>query len=222
MKFGKQWTRDFLVLPVELQSHAINYIAWKKATRESQINIEHLERLERDIVKAGLILSSHRHSNNCCFTFCFKKKKIHPITTDDIKKYMELNAITLRKLCKRLDKRLHVGATQWLRVNAWRFDICSPLIKLKVFPFECPICLDTSTDVIVTDCSHVFCTECVRKMILYGANEKTHVHSYHVEIEAIICYARSQVLCGKWNITKCPICRLADPFRRRPLVRLTG
>lgn len=207
MKFGERWLIEINKLPHGLQVVAINYISWKSHINPTTV----YERLDSDMKLAGSVLNCKNKNN---LWKCMSNKNEHQQYTDDeITQYIELNLVTLRKICKRLDKRLGVDAKRWFKSNKWRYDICSPLIHKQVsiqFPFECPICLELHNKVVISDCSHVFCIKCTQTLFEPSCKSIT-------TLESIIGYRMREVVMGRAPPVFCPICRSIDPFRLRPI-----
>jgi len=208
MKFGHQWKDRKSRLPPDLASMCIDYKKYKKTTKtKTPPTPEHLlNSIIADSTSCHKLYGHYcTHSKTHRFLPCLSCRTItssQAPNKEDLLEFAQLNALCLRKLCKRLDKHLKTNIfTQWLNTSHYAF-IQGPHITLQKIEHsqknpDCPICLeDNILDFIILNCGHILCISCTRHML--SASSKGTLPN-------IIAYAKYHTP----HITHCPMCR--DP-----------
>ena len=212
MKFGKAWKQGYDALPTSMRGYCIDYKRWKKL--EDVPGAKLMSMLEKDVTLVESKLSSWnrtrmRHEFMNCFCGGSEKESE---TVSDMLAFIELNAIATRKVCKRLNKRLHVPATTWFVDNSWRFAYCSKAQHemLRIISNgcleSCPICFEMiyqneEGSIVVTSCGHAFCSSCIRRM--------AGVETARGTLHNVLSWARHH-----GHAFNCPMCRRIDPTKK--------
>ena len=212
MKFGHVWCDEVKSIPESLRDICLSYKKYKKIKVGREGILEELQKDVRRVDKVFRWLVNGGMRGNILGCRCDFLK----VDVGDIIKFADLNAVCLRKICKRLDKRLGGGGvfTGWwregLREFQWLFANGKVIksMKLKMggegSVVECPVCLEEVAkggERFVMHCGHVVCRECAVDMV--GA------HGLRGTLANVIAYG----LYEKKGVTTCPLCRDAMAFR---------
>jgi len=214
MKFGHQWKTRKQNLPPDLATACIDYKQYKKITTNSN---QLLQSIIADANKCHKIFGqySQSHSNPVSKALtCFQHLSVLPTYTklplkeQDLLEFAHLNALCLRKLCKRLDKRFNTHEfTNWLNTSSYAFINGSRIKQLELklnhlTHIECPICLEENIpDLIILNCGHILCKSCTINML-------TSLPSTKGTLKNIIAYAKVY----HPHTTLCPLCRNPKAF----------
>jgi hypothetical protein len=188
MKFKHIWIQKLEELPIGLQTECIDYKKWKKI--KSSYNLEIL--LNNECIHVDKIFNNKKNIINC-YSKNFSKKELY--------NYAILNKKCLYKLIKRLNKRLKCNLNSLLN----KYDFCCGYklkkLELNIFGYndDCPICLEKPSQIIIMDCGHVICVDCVKK--LYNIDQLKGT------LQNLISYS---IYYNK-KIPKCPECRYLHP-----------
>ena len=191
MKFKHYWLNKVKELPKTLQKECLNYKIWKKRTSNSDLS----ELLEIECKHIDKIFHQKQDILSC---FSYKNTKL------DLYNYAMINKLSLYKIIKRLDKRFKINLRQWYNNNKQNYAFCGghelTRLQLELFGYkdECPICFDKPKTVIILDCGHILCHNCVKN--IYNIKELS---------AGIISYS----MYHSHHIPKCPICRLSLPIK---------
>jgi hypothetical protein len=208
MKYANIWKQQVQELPIKLQSSVLSYKNWKKLSKLNY-NEDYLKILEKDcqninniIKKKYKIYNIKNIKNIICWNNNMEK-----ITNKDLYSYMILNQTTLHKICKRMDKRNNFHLfIPWLNKNYKQFYFNYGLYYTRILlennilkNITCPICLcelelTEKNPILITDCGHIFCIECIRGYY------KTYEH--HGTLKNIINYHEHYI-----KHESCPECR---------------
>jgi hypothetical protein len=174
MKYSKELYEKLKKIPSNLQEVSLNYKAWKKRCKispdfsgEAVVALKtECERIESTFNRyyLGYVQPSWKQ----CFA-CSKSSEMQP---DILLMFAEINATTLYKICKRLQKRyVDPMPMQWLisvrASHAYEFlggHHTTHLILRKSYPssLECPICMSfkNRNEMLVYRCGHHACIAC--------------------------------------------------------------
>jgi hypothetical protein len=210
MKYGKQWVERINSFPTQLQAIAIDYKAWKRIKGASMKCLT--GKLHENISLASSIF------RQCRWRMPFFQAKMYP--NEILLAFIDFNQATVEKILKRIKKRFHIDMRFWLTSNAWMYELYSSVVRKRAtvsLPYECPICMEYRSDIVISDCGHMFCAGCTRGLYV-SAMEKTADRYENVPLETLIGFIRARFLGhGKIRPVTCPMCRNVDPFRKRPL-----
>lgn len=189
MKYGQYWKQEVKNLPEGLQTHIINYKAYKKLIKK-EINISDLtDMLMKDAMYADK---------------CFKKS---PKFTG-LYKFAELNSTSLYKICKKAQKKLNdENAIKWLQnvQNQRLFSFVNGIKKTELViqqctdcTRECPVCFEREDATIIMHCGHTLCVGCVKDMLKVrntkGTIYNVIAHGLYVNMRGV-------------GTACCPLCR---------------
>jgi hypothetical protein len=223
MKFGHIWKQTLKELPINLQSHVLDYKRYKKLLKTVHLSSDLTTVKQRIIHDVNAInhfsmtsLPIIQQQKQTRFGLC----KCNTITNDQpseqaIKAYIELNNTTLYKICKRASKRLNDPSyLNWLATYKQQDRDLSGIfggfirsyLKIRTSDnnnIECPICLDdikiNVQKVMMLDCGHTICLDCVKSYLginnLKGTIGNLIAHGVYMTP----------------NIS-CPICKRKHPF----------
>lgn len=206
MKFCQEWRAQILYLPPYLRHYCFNYKRWKKYSKDEHSFEIILQRLHREcsnvekIIKPGIM--------DKFLNIILREKHDH--SPEDLLKFLNINQLCIRKICKRLDKRYSSKVfKKWLDIEKhngqFTFlnrDIITKLElscqKQETVNMECPICMedvDEKRHGLITRCGHIICVDCALHMI--------DMSGKHGHIENMFRYALY------YNRKKCicPLCR---------------
>lgn len=204
MKFKRTWIREMAMLPSLLQNVCINYKRWKK-----------IKNLGFDVITRHLLLdmkvvddSIANKERFCIFSlgYCKRPSAGDEITKMDRYKFACLNKTCVYKVCKRLDKRYKLGLMEWLGhvrkdfLFMGGFYIKRMECELFGCNEECPICMDENKTMMIAECGHAMCIECLEEMYKIKGKKgilKHIIAAYDVEYKS-----------------HCPICRTYSPYSR--------
>ncbi len=211
-KFGKAWASRFEQLPECLQSRCIHYKRWKRhvdgATAEAQLRRD-VAAVERTVAACE---SDGPGMPSSCMPFCFARRaaaadRFASVSDVDLLRYIELNADTARKLSKRLQKRFAVPTATWFAANRPGLSFCSVALREKLRiavagmdSRPCPVCLETAAEMVITDCGHAFCVDCVKRL--------AGVDNMMGALHDLLTWARYH-----GTPYACPMCRRKSPLR---------
>jgi hypothetical protein len=202
MKFGKTWRERIEGLPAQLRGATLDYKKWKRLAVARRVSSVELKRLlvaectgveqalktyapvtdgSSGVVKAliartcsflwGVVM-------NTCGGRLNDETDRRIVSSAQLLDFVALNRDTLRKICKRVDKR-RKGTTALVCdvYGAMRFSflhgsLVSRLeLELGMRSAECPVCLwcealdeDMHLQLVILDCGHTVCTECFDNM----------------------------------------------------------
>jgi hypothetical protein len=205
------WTSRFEQLPECLRARCIHYKRWKRhvdgATAEAG--------LRRDVAAVEKTVAACEATGvgqlcaavlACCFVAPTHRPFVD-VSDADLLLYVELNADTARKLSKRLQKRFAVPTATWFAANRSVISFCSAALREKLRiavagldSRPCPVCLETSTEMVITDCGHAFCVGCVKR--LAGVDKMMGA------LHDLLTWARYH-----GTPYACPMCRRKSPIR---------
>lgn len=205
MKFKQQWHRELMQLPLSLRSHCIDYKGWKKVVKQNSPSPppeDQLQReLQRDLHRVEKVFTRHHNVYNCF-------SKTAPRVEDHmLYRFAVLNCICVRKIVKRCDKRIGSSLKAWYNANKLTYTFCGGVklkhLELTLFGCKdpCPVCLDTPETIIIFDCGHIVCLECLKD--LYKIRDKRGT------LQNLVRFA-SHV---NSPTPRCPMCRMFDPLK---------
>lgn len=205
MKFCKTWRARIQGLPVQLREAVLDYKKWKRMANTKRVSSIELQRLlVADCAGVERALQTYAPASNahwihralgqvfsrvCAFFGGLMNTcgglgtnrddvQTKVVTTTELLDFIVLNRDTLRKICKRVDKRRR-GTTALVRdvYGSMRFrflqgSLVSRLeLELGMRSAECPVCLwcealdeDEHLQLVILDCGHAVCTECFDNM----------------------------------------------------------
>jgi hypothetical protein len=198
-------------LPMSFQKASIDYKYWKTySNQQPSIRI--------DIIK----VISHLRKQLCCANakfqkyynryyeqYCFPFQKV--LDKQDIYQFALLNSKCLYKICKRIDKRIHLTVC----MNWFTAMRCSQIygilggcllkhleLDVKHTYEQCPICLDEKPkQTAILSCGHTMCCECMRTI--------THSEGRNGQLHNLVA---DYIQTG--HELDCPICRSKVAFRK--------
>lgn len=195
-----------------LQDSVLPYKYWKKYIKKNKHHLDTsdiLQELTHQCHNTDQIfiheLNDRMHSRkNLCPCFSKNKIQIDTVNDKDLITFSEINQQALYKICKKLQKN---GATDLMKfyINAktkrvFKFLGNHELMYLKLMqdePPECPICMDeTSLPLMILDCEHYICLNCIMKMTNMNKRRGT---------------LYNRLLIGLANFP-CPMCRSHKPI----------
>lgn len=218
MKFSKHFISEMTSLPQALQDHLIDYKRYKKYIKSCASISEFIEKVSCDATHADAflrkVMKNKKQPISCCTSYRYDKK--------DIYTFMSLNATSLYKVCKRATKRMHTREPMnWWSTIQNKNELCflNGMMKTKIeldnvqnqqrSTIECPVCLDNiSKDIMIMNCGHVICMECVKGM-LHVSHTKGTVHN-------LIAHGRHVTSPN----ASCPLCRNYHAFIRYKIITL--
>lgn len=157
MKYKRQWLENISTLPPVLQELSINYKVWKKEKEFTDANKQKLDSICRNIDRVLL------NKQSCFCSSKFSKKELLD--------FIEINKMTLYKLCKRIDKRCHSDMITWYRTCQYKFCKSQTINKLKLqlsmrkgVMSECYVCLDNKSHFVILSCGHYLCDTCYLRL----------------------------------------------------------
>lgn len=198
MKFKRTWIESMKLLPVYLQEVCIDYKTWKKCKNIGKEEI--CRNLQRDIEIVNRVFVS-----NNCMKFSFCRRRIYTVNNAELYEYLKLNKVCIYKICKRLDKRYNLNMMGWYNNIRRKYEFLCGFIMKKLecevygCKEECPICFDTDKTMIISNCGHLMCTECIENMYNIKGKKgtlKNLISAYDAE-----------------KRSSCPICRSDRPFQ---------
>jgi len=210
MKFGKEWEKRSLLLPLALQNKVYSYKKWKKISKSSNRSIDLIiKKIKR------IFIDFHKYFINECKKTIVQKTNclVSHYDIEILLELYELNKQTLYKICKRLDKRLNIDIFKKLNKTLLKNKI--ELFWIKRLKLEkeikniemleaCPICFEDynikNNICIITNCGHIFCIKCFYKI--------TNAYKLNGYIIEVINYNYRNMI----NNMDCPICRNKKPF----------
>lgn len=215
MKYGRLWKDKFSTIHDDLKDTCINYKSWKKRMKTHQfclkeLQIELFDKNKLFITRTKMLLKP----NNCMFRFCLNKNPSYQVR--DLIEVANMNATSLSKLCKKVDKKTHnVIAKQWLckikslhNVHFFNGLILSRLMfhtnDTSIVFDECPICFtdcSEKTPFLISRCGHYVCIQCLLQMF-NSARIKGTLQNILLYNE----YHNGVRLC-------CPICRYPEAYK---------
>lgn len=206
MKFKRTWLREKGLLPTLLQNVCIDYKRWKKV---KNLGLDVITRhLLHDMKAVDDALVHPKRDRYCIFSlgYCRKPAAGDEITKMDRYKFACLNKTCVYKICKRLDKRFQLGLMEWLVKIRKEFVFMGGFyikrMECELFGCheECPICMDGNKTMVITECGHAICIECLEEMYKIKGKKGILRHiiaAYDVEYRS-----------------HCPICRTYSPYSR--------
>ena len=225
MKWGKTFVaRRALLQDPKLRAACIDYRALKKVPA-GQVG---RSRLERDCRGADAALRSRLRSidgssSRALFFFpCLGRSGADPAAVSELLEFLQLNATTLRKICKRVDKAgggsrhghadAGAGAGAWLHACTERraYGFLDPTIRTRLrlrlprrgHDDDCPVCFEplAGDDCAVLPCGHPLCRRCVCAMC--------RVSELRGRLHNVLSFARYH---GRGAAVTCPLCRTRCP-----------
>ena len=181
MKFGKTWKESIILLPKWYRKRCIPYKKWKTVIKNKKYNIEKIESKLRKNIK------NINYVTNCIL----KGGNIFRILHKDlfldrwqfyIIQFIKLNAITLRKICKKLDKKYSLsGDFSNLYYNCLKYDFMKQLIiselesKYLIYKSSCSYCEDLKYKKPIPELinKHVYCPHCLSEVVQGSEYEET-------------------------------------------------
>jgi hypothetical protein len=185
MKYNIRWQEEVKTLPYNLQNKCINYKQLKKI---KNVDASILQTLESTCNHIDKIFDNDK------------------IDKDALYKFAKINKETLYKLSKRLGKRYDQHIFEWYLNNNKKYHFCGGCrfkkleLETKGYDDECPICLDKRDEYIITDCGHIICIECFKR--LYNVDKLTGT------LDNLVSYS----VYNNHFIPKCPLCRGLMPM----------
>lgn len=202
MKFKRCWLEEKSLLPACLENACIDYKRWKKAKNIGKDVI--VLRLFRDMQCVDDLL--RKKPSLCMFQCKNSMSYLDDVTKLDKYKFAALNKLCVYKICKRLDKRYNIGMTKWLNDIRCRFAFMGGFymkrMECELFGCneECPICMDSEKVMVISECGHNICFECLEYM--YKIKGKRGI--MRNIIAAYDCEYKIH----------CPICRSYAPYSK--------
>lgn len=227
MKFGATWRRCVAELPDALQPSCIPYAAWKKRTKQGAAWSPGVAaELYSACARVDRALLWRPPSRDWWWWWCLAAPVVTraDVQPSDLLSFARLNRETVRKLCKRIDKRRlqkkaedcdggdgggDSGASAWLaayvRAHTFAFLGGAAIARLELHlgrrvELECPVCLEAyeargARSLLVLACGHAMCLRCALHMI--------DADRIYGTLHNVVEYAR-----GRWpRKCVCPICR---------------
>ena len=185
MKYNVRWQEQLKTLPYNLQNKCINYKQFKKIKN----------------VDVGIFQTLEKTCNNIDKIFDNDK-----IDKEILYKFAKINKETLYKLSKRLEKIYGLHIFEWYIKNNNRYHFCGGYrfkrmeLEINGYNEECPICLDKREEYIITDCVHIVCVDCFKKLY--------NVDNLNGTLHNLISYS----VYKNHFIPKCPMCRGLMPI----------
>lgn len=235
MKWAHELRNQSATLPPVLRRNSLDYKAWKVRTKgcgtigDARISAL-LEALESECSAtdrafvSGLRRPAFGGRCGCCVlpwlgAGSAERAELAACTKADLDLFCHLNATTVYKVCKRIDKKACGGgagvARRWLHrtraARRYRFMGGAQVAELRLrLPAQCPVCLEAVPSVAVAWCGHHLCVPCVRALhgIAPGARGT---------LENLVTDARDKGRAGR--AARCPMCRARDPFRQMSLLK---
>jgi hypothetical protein len=225
MKYGIQWKRQCALLPAILADASINYKHWKKASSKSDTSAL-MREMEIELTRANRVFMlcyntlyrSKRSrvllSRTCCYAI--NAQIASQVTPASLNNFASMNATTLYKVCKRIDKKQSESTRtmqKWMTSlkDSKVYDILGGfrLTRLQLdcglqTPMSCPICLQEEGEAwMILQCGHYVCCNCMFDLLqLRGVRGTLH---------NILSYGAVKQSCNPHTKT-CPICRYARAF----------
>lgn len=202
MKYAKELSKTIQRLPPTFQDSSLDYKAWKKRCKNTDLSEAMvLLRSECDRVESLFASSYDLWSSPPSSIFpCFRQNKVTP-DPQHLLLYAEVNAKTVYKICKRLQK-----VTRDPTPMSWLTSLRASHIfeflgghhttrlqlRLHGETLECPICAEdvNHQTTLIYQCGHHACMSCA---IQYAKAPHPHGRWYNV-----LSYAQ------RWS---CPYCR---------------
>lgn len=211
MKYAKQLAQDLLKIPVPLQDVSISYKQWKKRCKQVpdvcaalQLLVPELQRVEQcflDLYKKW----AHPRPMLLCFT-----KDPISCNNQDLLLFANMNATTVYKVCKRIQKTFHTDLPmQWLVATraAHVFSILGGCatghLQLTSEPKtkpECPICMEEERSkknpMMVFGCGHYACQSCSLRYagVSHLNGTWSNVIAYASKKECPICHFKAALM----------------------------
>lgn len=208
MKFDKvlNHTRS-LFHDTTLKQSTLPYKFWKKYIKQHKEHFNHNDiylKLNQQCHRVDKVfyheLKERLYPSMCS---CFKSKIYSETLPIELIQFSEINQLALYKICKKLEKN---GASNLLNYytsakskRLYKFMGTHELTYLKFQQdpslIECPICMEDTSSMVILDCEHSVCLECLVKMT-------------HLETKKGTLYNR--LLASSFS---CPICRTIKPLK---------
>ena len=207
MHYGKVWKRDIDSLCTLVRSWSIDYKDWKK----------HMKYHANDLIacwKSNLESQCKRLDENLFsrkrFSWVFWQHRCLSnnlrLNDVDVVRACLLNRQTVYKVCKKLQRHLHVPAMQWYTASmsnhVYKFMGSGELTEAMIKCGEeliCPVCIEkihkcetSIKNVLALRCGHVICTDCALHM--WG------VHNSNGTMYNLLAFANA-------HGARCPVCR---------------
>lgn len=209
MKWAHTLVKRSEALPDWMRDKCISYKDWKKRFKKAVCRVE-----TDDFISRSILLDCKRVDR--AFVKAYKEAfepspfscivgRADVASRDQILLFAELNATTLRKICKRIDKRLQskVVFRSWLNgirskcvyefLGGWR----KSSLSIEV-PAECPICLEDCDRIAIARCGHYICERCLSRIYEFSGRNGTMNNLIQT--------------CEERRRSHCPQCRVPNPF----------
>lgn len=202
MKYAKEFNQVIQTLPPAFQDTLVNYKIWKKRCKNITLP-EAIVLLKSECDAVEHVFSSNyklwSHPPTIIAT-CFRSSKVTPSDPQTLLLYAEVNAKTVYKICKRLQKVMHDPMPMnWLTAlrSSHKFEFLGGhhtahlQLRQQGKQLECPICTDDVCHncMLIYQCGHYACVSCA----IQYAKAPEHGRWYNV-----LYYAQCK---------NCPYCR---------------
>lgn len=173
MKFGKTWKESIELLPKWYKKRCIPYKKWKVNIKSNKYTIEKLEKkLKKNIKDVNYVTNCILKGGNI-FRALHKdlfldKWQFHII------QFIKLNAITLRKVCKKIDKKYSLSDHfSVLYYNCLKYDFMKQLVitdlesKYLKYKSYCCYCDDLKYKKPIPELlnKYIYCPICLSEVI---------------------------------------------------------
>lgn len=215
MKYAKELPLTIARLPSTLQEGSLDYKLWKKRCKQVSIE-EALVLLNTECQQVNAIFV-HEYQE-CCrrppslFHQCFRKFTSTTIAPASVLLFAHINATTVYKICKRLQKMSPPSPIPMMWLASMRashmYEFLGghhtahlEMLRNQSTPYECPICINPTNpqNVLIYACGHHACISCTLQYAYAHQNGPIYNGKwYHV-----LPYAKRRT---------CPYCRFADAF----------
>lgn len=195
MKYAREWQTQVQTLPDELGAACISYRGWKKITSRKSAGSDGwdgrrmIERLRHEAAVADRVFRSHARRSYARRTLvdglacCLGRRHVTPVGVDaeqarQALAFARLNATTLAKICKRMERHAPAcGARAWLVAARSSLDfaflggyrVTGLQLAVDGAAWECPVCLcrgpELGGEAVLTCCGHAVCAACVRELV---------------------------------------------------------
>lgn len=204
MKFQVHWKSQWYMMTNDtLRDNSFFYKFYKKVSKDAKkTNNLILQSLKNDTENINYIIHATLRQFKSCKDIETKKAMLN-----ELRAFVNLNGIALYKICKRLDKRRQTDIFSQYYTECKKTSILYQrdlqcLFDMLLSGGECPICLETVKNIIVTQCNHGMCVECAKRI--------THSNKLRGTLRNIISF-------GSYHSTAtifCPLCKNPNAFQK--------
>lgn len=170
MKFGKTLYESIELLPKWYHKYCFPYKKWKKYIKTKKYSLEQLEdKLRYDIKKINYVKNCILNGGNI-FKILHKDLFLDNFYVNIIK-FMKLNSIAVKKMCKKINKNYNCDVFDLIYIDLQKFEFLNNKFiidleeKHKICNTHCNYCDDISKKKPTNTNRYIYCPICLTKII---------------------------------------------------------